>query len=344
MKPIFQFLPAVEKKSRFVLHVVFILLIAVALGSCSDADDETDDPGGTDNPGGNEPKENVKVGKAGGEIVKGKLTIIVPADAFAADVTLEISKQAAGAVMQNYEASEYYKIKVPQNFSKPLTIRLPVIKAVTSGDVFVRFAVSGFQVSTQQESQTACWVKAKKEGDVYVADLQPSGEAAEGAAEFTVGLVKDYQASEGLETRAATAGPACVIIAPGKYSTHSESLKKWATDARDKLKAIGFSFDKRKSPIQIEVNEIEKKDNYGYFVASWWDSEYNSIQMNALQLAKTAEMKRTMMHEMTHFTQYYYDPRSTWEKGRGAGDFLWMDEAVAVWAEKLYVEGISSMQ
>ena len=338
MRPISQFLPPVGKGFRFFLHIVFILLISVALGSCSDADDETD------NPGGNEPKENVKVGKEGGEIVKGKLTIIVPADAFAANVTFEISKQAAGTVMQEYEASEYYKIKVSQNFSKPLTIRLPVIKTVTSGDVFVRFAVPGFQVSTQQESQTACWVKAKKEGDVYVADLQPGGESADEAVEFTVGLVKDYQASEGLVTKAATSGPGFVIIAPAKYSSNSGTLKGWATDAANKLKAIGFSFDKRKSPVQIEVKEINKEDNYGYFVTSKWDSEYNSIQVNALQLAKTAEMKRTMMHEMTHFTQYYYDPRSTWDKGRHAGDFLWMDEAVAVWAEKLYVSGISSVQ
>lgn len=338
MKPIFQFSPAVKKIFRFVLHLVFILLISVALGSCSDADDEIDDPGGSG------PKEYVKVGKEGGEIVKDKLTIKVPANAFADNVTLEIGKQAAGTVMQNYEASEYYKIKVPQAFSKPLTVQLPATKAITSGDVFVRFAVSGLQVSTQQESQTACWVKAKKEGDVYVADLQPGGEAVNEAVEFTVGLVKDYQASEGLETKAATPGPVLVIIAPAKYSSHSGTVKGWATDAANKLKAIGFSFDKRKSPVQIEVKEINKEDNYGYFVTSWWNSEYNSIQVNALQLAKTAEMQRTMMHEMTHFTQYYYDPRSTWDKGRHAGDFLWMDEAVAVWAEKLYVAGISSVQ
>ncbi|NCB97128.1 MAG: hypothetical protein EOM36_02055 [Bacteroidia bacterium] len=329
---------------KAIFQFVFILLFSLVLGSCGETLGEITDPGETDNPRGDGPKENVKVGKQGGEIVKDKLTIKVPAGAFAADVTLEISKQAAGTVMQDYEASAYYKIKVPQDFSKPLTVQLPATKAITSGDVFVRFAVSGFQVSTQQESQTACWVKAKKEGDVYVADLQPGGEPASEAVELTVGLVKDYQASEGLETRAATPGPACVVIAPAKYSSHSEKLKGWATDAVNKLKAIGFSFDKRKSPIQIEVKEINREDNYGYFVASWWNSEYNSIQLNAQQLEKTAEMKRAMMHEMTHFTQYYYDPRPTFAKGTSSGDFLWMDEAVAVWAEKLYVEGISSVQ
>jgi hypothetical protein len=94
----------------------------------------------------------------------------------------------------------------------------------------------------------------------------------------------------------------------------------------------------------VEVKKLSGADAYGYFIPSRYSSDWNSLVINSQKLSEKEEIKRTIMHEMTHFVQYYYDPRWVVTKSFVGGDFLWMDEAVAVWAESLYVEGISSVQ
>ena len=115
-------------------------------------------------------------------------------------------------------------------------------------------------------------------------------------------------------------------------------------EAIKRLEAVGFSFAKRNKQIQVEVKKLSGADAYGYFIPSRYSSEWNSMVINSQKLSEKEEIKRTIMHEMTHFAQYYYDPRWGVTKSFVGGDFLWMDEAVAVWAESLYVEGISSVQ
>ena len=58
-------------------------------------------------PGDNEPKENTSVDKTGGTVYKDGLTLTIPADAFTSPVTMEITPQADGIVMEDDEASPY---------------------------------------------------------------------------------------------------------------------------------------------------------------------------------------------------------------------------------------------
>ncbi|MDD3979580.1 MAG: hypothetical protein PHR88_05160 [Proteiniphilum sp.] len=344
------------------LYVLFVLLLVVSVNNCSDPeekieipeetgktnppDDEKpggDDPGDTD-PGDTDPTENLNVDKTGGTIFKEEFKLVIPSDAFPASVTMEITAQTKGSVMNEFEASPYYKVKLPRNFTKPLRIELPTDTEISQGDVYFRFSAPGVEISSQQESVSTIWIKGVKEGDLYYAELEPFEEISDETGELIVGLVKDYQESDDSGSRAITSEKKCVVYAPRFYHEESRDIALHVEEAIKQLEAIGFSFAKRNKQIQVEVKKLSGADAYGYFIPSRYSSEWNSMVINSQKLSEKEEIKRTIMHEMTHFAQYYYDPRWTVTKSYFEGEFLWMEEAVAVWAESLYVAGISSVQ
>ena len=340
------------KNKNILLSTLLLLFFTVTIQQCSSPEEINkipeeqgkQDPPNEEKPGDTGPKENNKVDKSGGKIFKDKITIVVPADAFTTSVTMEITTQASGAVMGEFEASPYYKIKLPRNFSKPLKIELPANAEIANGDAYFRFSAPGVEISSQQESASTLWIKGVKEGDSYTATLNPFEEISDETGELIVGLVKDYQESDGSESRAITSEKKCVVYAPRYYHEESRNIALHVEEAIKRLEAIGFSFAKRNKQIQVEVKKLSGADAYGYFIPSRYSSDWNSLVINSQKLSEKEEIKRTVMHEMTHFVQYYYDPRWVVTKSFVGGDFLWMDEAVAVWAESLYVEGISSVQ
>ena len=362
IEPFHKILSSMKNVISHFLYVLFVLLLVVSVNNCSDPeekieipeetgktnppDDEKpggDDPGDTD-PGDTDPTENLNVDKTGGTIFKEEFKLVIPSDAFPASVTMEITAQTKGSVMNEFEASPYYKVKLPRNFTKPLRIELPTDTEISQGDVYFRFSAPGVEISSQQESVSTIWIKGVKDGDVYYAELEPFEEISDETGELIVGLVKDYQESDDSETRAITSEKKCVVYAPRYYHEESRDIALHVEEAIKQLEAIGFSFAKRNKQIQVEVKKLSGPDAYGYFIPSRYSSDWNSLVINSQKLSEKEEIKRTIMHEMTHFVQYYYDPRWVVTKSFVGGDFLWMDEAVAVWAESLYVEGISSVQ
>ena len=342
---------------RNFLCIVFMFILIVSFHHCASPEeviDHTEETGktnppddekpGGDDPGDTDPAENLNVDKTGGTIFKEEFKLVIPADAFPASVTMEITAQAKGSVMNEFEASPFYKVKLPRNFTKPLRIELPTDTEISQGDVYFRFSAPGVEISSQQESVSTIWIKGVKEGAVYYADLVPFEEASGETGELIVGLVKDYQESDDSETRSITSEKKCVVYAPRFYHEESRDIALHMEEVIKRLEAIGFSFAKRNKQIQVEVKKLSGADAYGYFIPSRYSSDWNSLVINSQKLSEKEEIKRTIMHEMTHFVQYYYDPRWLVTKSFVGGDFLWMDEAVAVWAESLYVEGISSVQ
>ena len=347
------FIQTAKKRTRRTgILLCTLLLILFTTQQCSGPEEiieqpeETGkkDPPNEEKPGNNDPKENTKVDKSGGKVFKDKITLVVPADAFNTPVTMEITVQTDGAVMEEFEASPYYKIKLPRNFAKPIQLQLLADTEITENEIYFRITTPGIEISSQQEGSSVMWIKGVKEGDYYTATMEPFEEPSDEQGELIVGLVKNYQASNESGSRAITSDRKCVVYAPRFYHEESKEIALHVEEAIKKLEAVGFSFEKRNRQIQVEVKKLSSEYAYGYFIPSRFSSEYNSLVINSLKINEKEEIKRTIMHEMTHFVQYYYDPRWGVTKSFVGGDFLWMDEAVAVWAESLYVEGISSVQ
>lgn len=343
---------AKKRTRRTGILLCTLLLILFTTQQCSGPEEiieqpeetEKKDPPNEEKPGNNDPKENTKVDKSGGKVFKDKITLVVPADAFNTPVTMEITVQTDGAVMEEFEASPYYKIKLPRNFAKPIQLQLLADTEITENEIYFRITTPGIEISSQQEGSSVMWIKGVKEGDYYTATMEPFEEPSDEQGELIVGLVKNYQASNESGSRAITSDRKCVVYAPRFYHEESKEIALHVEEAIKKLEAVGFSFEKRNRQIQVEVKKLSSEYAYGYFIPSRFSSEYNSLVINSLKINEKEEIKRSIMHEMTHFVQYYYDPRWGVTKSFVGGDFLWMDEAVAVWAESLYVEGISSVQ
>ena len=310
------------RNKSILLNILLLLFFTVTIQQCSSPEEEIilpveegqtkpdnenpggDDPGDTD-PGDQEPAENLNVDKTGGTIFKEEFKLVIPADAFPASVTMEITAQAKGSVMNEFEASPFYKVKLPRNFTKPLRIELPTDTEISQGDVYFRFSAPGVEISSQQESVSTIWIKGVKEGAVYYADLVPFEEASGETGELIVGLVKDYQESDDSETRAITSEKKCVVYAPRFYHEESRDIALHMEEVIKRLEAIGFSFAKRNKQIQVEVKKLSGADAYGYFIPSRYSSDWNSLVINSQKLSEKEEIKRTIMHEMTHFVQYY---------------------------------------
>jgi hypothetical protein len=347
------FIQTAKKRTRRTgILLCTLLLILFTTQQCSGPEEiieqpeETGkkDPPNEEKPGNNDPKENTKVDKSGGKVFKDKITLVVPADAFNTPVTMEITVQTDGAVMEEFEASPYYKIKLPRNFAKPIQLQLLADTEITENEIYFRITTPGIEISSQQEGSSVMWIKGVKEGDYYTATMEPFEEPSDEQGELIVGLVKNYQASNESGSRAITSDRKCVVYAPRFYHEESKEIALHLEEAIKRLEAVGFSFAKRNKQIQVEVKKLSGADAYGYFIPSRYSSEWNSMVINSQKLSEKEEIKRTIMHEMTHFAQYYYDPRWTVTKSYFEGEFLWMEEAVAVWAESLYVAGISSVQ
>jgi hypothetical protein len=57
------------------------------------------------------------------------------------------------------------------------------------------------------------------------------------------------------------------------------------------------------------------------------------LEFNTLHLNDLRGTRPIAGHEMFHFFQYFYDPRTEVEKGTVAGPLAWLDEATATWVE-----------
>lgn len=373
MTDLLQIFKKAARRNISLLFVLFLLYFSITiLQSCSPLEEievpdvqvgkkpdgekpDGDDPGNTDpgntNPGDQQPTEKLSVDKAGGTIFKGDIKLVIPAEAFATTVNMEIEKQNSNAIMDEFEASTYYKIKLPLNFTKPLKIVLPAKSGVPDGDLFFRISSPGEALSALAENETSIWMIAEKEDELYTATLDPIEETSNEIAELIVGLVKDYEVIDHPSTKSSFATKKCKVIAPLKYREVGEEIAKYVEESINILESLGFSFEQRKNTIDVELINMKNPARYGEFVNSRFSREWNCLKINTqkledyyLNLMDQNEVKRTVIHEMTHFVQFYYDPRWTVTKSFLGGNFLWMDEAVAVWAEQFMADGISSVQ
>lgn len=287
---------------------------------------------------------NLVVDDQGGVIIADDVTIEVPQGAFTGEVTVEITKKPPHVMMDEYEASNYYEVKIPKDFTKPLKVQLPANTQV-EGDVYFCFATTGYQTSGQKETYTTHLVKATKVGDVYEALLDPfdipEGDDSNYDDEnIIVGLVKDYTEAEVVTRSAATKFS---VFCPRFYESYIEFLKQSVSESITILSGVGYNFDKRVAPLRVVVKPFGNDDGFGYFEQSLYDN-WSYVAINGKKLEQTLEMKRTIIHELTHFSQSYFDPRNQFSKAKLEGNFLWMSEAIAVWAESLYVDDLSIVQ
>jgi hypothetical protein len=104
------------------------------------------------------------------------------------------------------------------------------------------------------------------------------------------------------------------------------------------IEGLGFDWSKRTSwPLAVNIQPLSSSNNtvYGAAITSMLGINNYSLQLNSnlLTTDKINDMKLTAAHELFHLAQFLYDPRNVILRAKTAGEWLWLDEASAVWFE-----------
>ena len=85
---------------------------------------------------------------------------------------------------------------------------------------------------------------------------------------------------------------------------------------------------------------VQPLDWFGHWAANPRKLGGN-LAFNSRLIHDTVEMRLTAGHEMLHFCQYFYDPRSVFDRGTYSGSNDWLDEATAVYIEDYFAPNAS---
>ena len=114
-------------------------------------------------------------------------------------------------------------------------------------------------------------------------------------------------------------------------------LGTYLEGAYTKFKNLGFSYSSRTSwPMKVCVKKLDA-GVFGYASNSVLGYNYGWMEFNSEKMKDTDELKLTAGHEFFHLVQSFYDPRNRFSRAK-SGNYahFWLDEATAVWIEKMF--------
>lgn len=101
-------------------------------------------------------------------------------------------------------------------------------------------------------------------------------------------------------------------------------------------RTYGFSYERRtRWPVTVTVKDLASTV-YGYYISSKLGNNYGYMEFNKSKMSDAEEMCVTAGHEFFHLVQALYDNRNRYSKATGPGKQYWLDEACAVWSERVH--------
>ena len=350
------------------LHLMCAAVLMTGLYACGKSEETVEVPVTPEKPTPEVPVNNddwQTVSPAGGTVEKGDISISFPSGTFDKDAKVAITEVKKGEAGGKYEASTFYQITLPCTTNKSMTIK---IKSTEKNDDISFVANSpGFCISTCKASTIETILETKYSNGEYSTTLPAITDNEEDEnVYFTLGLghVKSYRSGN-----SRTRGLFDEVLYEGKvenlsyrirfplktlYTYDKDTLVMAEMKARDlndnvqqalrKIFDLGFKIEGERS---LDINLVRDKDWGGYtddWVYKGWSSV--SVGIDKLLNDSTTEVDRkcTVIHELFHFVQSGYDPRSTFRKGwpyykDKGGEPLIMYEMGAVWIENLMNNG-----
>jgi hypothetical protein len=280
------------------------------------------------------------VNSSGGTLAVENFTLVVPAGTFTAPTTLSISKLTNTPFGSDAKLPVYFINNLPVSFGQPLTLTLG---GVNTNDSLTSFIA---EPTTLAESPDTCQVTYRKishtiaNGKVTVIiPTIPSSRKKSGTDGSTETLSVGV-AVTALEITINSSNNHFALTLPAGYLDQATQLATFLEDAYTTYSTAPFSFDftRRTSwPLEVTLTALDP-DIYGFQTTSMWGNNDGYMEFNTLNLSQTSELKVTAGHEFLHIVESWYDPRNSWAKAKEASNFLWLDEACAVWAEGLFAD------
>lgn len=350
---------------RWLLHLLGAAILLTSLVACSSTEDPIDD---IEKP---QPETPIADGDwqavpaTGGTIEKGDIAITFPSGTFSKDTKVAISDVNKGATVgADFEASKFYRIKMPVTTHKPTTIKIK--SAQLGDDVQFLMESKGFARSAGVSSDVPTILETTYSNGGYTVTLPVFDNKDESISEvFTIGLSHiptlkantrgDGSIAEGevkgvkwklyIEPKAVNyPGSSGVIYNPVVV----DAVKKRINEAITKIRNLGFEIRDKKRVIPyyfaVPKNNKDPLDQaWGTFVQDWWDDSSSKVRIGINKMIAapndTMSNRSTIIHETFHYFQADYDPRCSWTKAKASDNEDILNEMGAVWSEQFVNDG-----
>ena len=347
------------RSQRWFFITSCIALLSVGLSACSSTENDKTSPSTPDVPISNDDWQTVPAN--GGTIDKGDIALTFPSGTFGSDANIAITEVQKGQTGGNNEASKFYQISMPCTTNKPITVK---IKSNEEGDniSFVAFADS-YCMSNGEDRKAELQYETTYSNGEYSATIPTiNGGVADENVYFIIGLGRFNN-----PRKAGTRGLLTEVLYEGKVGNISYQLRyPWSlfshnTDVLNRL-----------APISLKINDYIKESitqitSLGFKVEGekilYVDFDLNEtdwgghqvcgipggsgysmwVSLGVKKVLESTEdqIKCTVIHEIFHWFQSYYDPRSNLAKSKKSlsGEETILYEAGAVWAEQFMNSG-----
>lgn len=349
------------RSQRWFFITSCIALLSVGLSACSSTENDMTSPPTPDDPISNDDWQTVPAN--GGTIDKGDIALTFPSGTFGSDANIAITEVQKGQTGGNNEASKFYQISMPCTTNKPITVK---IKSNEEGDniSFVAFADS-YCMSNGEDRKAELQYETTYSNGEYSATIPTiNGGVADENVNFIIGLGRFNN-----PRKAGTRGLLTEVLYEGKVGNISYQLRyPWSlfshnTDVLNRLAPISLKINDyiKESITQITSLGFKvegEKILYVDFDLNLNDTDWGGHQVCgipggsgysmwvSLGVKKVLEstedqIKCTVIHEIFHWFQSYYDPRSNLAKSKKSlsGEETILYEAGAVWAEQFMNSG-----
>ena len=298
---------------------------------------------------------------SGGTITKDSISITFPSGTFSKETKVAITDIKQGEMCGEYEASKFYQITMPMKIDKELTLSIKC-KENAKDIRFVIFSSAKDESTGKETTASFSLLGTYYNGEYKMTIPATKNDEDDGNGFFVIGLVNTSSVSE-----ASTRGTRGDIEGKvGNISWYyddysimwlSKSLKtevfglegklnKCISEAIKQIHSLGFTIktpiDKpRQIPIRF-YNDPSKWDQNGLFDQSLICDEWSSVKLNLAALVPKKDddsfLGRVAIHELFHYFQAEYDPRSSCKKSTTTGEHNVLCEAGSVWIEQ-FVNG-----
>lgn len=320
-------------RTRFIL--LSLVLVSLAFG-CADRErimPTEPDPG--------VPLAEATIGPGGGVLATEAFQLAVPAGALGATHTLRLVVEQNESPLAPYAVSDLYRVDgLPPDLAAGLRIAIRPRDGKATGAMLAigedAYAISDAGI------ELGWWMAEGADSSGWCVGGLPSGHSSR---EVRAGLTRagaPEVASSPVRV-AVVRGPVSFTTAGGRFqvtypptettAADAESLGVFLERAYDVCTQMGFAATARTAwPVQVTALR-QAASKYGSCASSPRGVNAGFLKFNTLHLNDLQGMRPIAGHEVFHFFQYFYDPRTEVEKGTVNGPLLWFDEATATWIE-----------
>lgn len=315
-------------KRNYLLPILFPLLLSLTIlpGCSGDSSSPTRPPEPSETP-----LAEVSIGADGGVLTAEGFALTVPAGALDAATDLALYAEEPGTAFPGGEASPVFRIEgLPAHLTTALPLRLAHGSA-TGDSLYALIGGESYVPSLQETAVTwevadcadsSGWARL----ELPAADPVPGKDASTAPLSVTIirGVAETLTADDRFKIYWSPSMATNIQIA---------ALKEDLEIAMGIYDSMGFQQEGFTAwPIKAIVKPMA---DFGYWAPNP-DRLGGHLAFSTTWIGDASEIRLTAGHELLHFCQYFYDPRTVWERGSFAGPLVWLEEATAVYIEDYF--------